>query len=77
MWAVAFLVSALKGKKRDLQIDSLLLIVVTGGFLFHIIWEANSRYIFPYAQMLLIYASISIGTLAGKMSMGSKNSDRD
>lgn len=77
LWAVGFLASALKGKKRDLQIDSLLLIVVTGGFLFHIIWEANSRYIFPYAQMLLVYAAISIGTLAGKMSMGSKGSDRD
>lgn len=77
VWAIAFLVSALRGKERNIQIDSLLLIAVTGGFLFHIIWEANSRYIFPYAQMLLIYAAIGIGTFAGKMSMGSKGVDRE
>ena len=77
IWAIAFLVSALRGKERNIQIDALLLIVVTGGFLFHIIWEANSRYIFPYAQMLVIYAAIGIGTFAGKMSMGTRDNDRD
>ncbi|MDE5891384.1 MAG: hypothetical protein K2H45_00520, partial [Acetatifactor sp.] len=33
------------------------LIGVLGGFLFHMIWEANSRYIFPYALLLLPYAA--------------------
>ncbi|MBR1930177.1 MAG: SGNH/GDSL hydrolase family protein [Lachnospiraceae bacterium] len=33
------------------------LIGVLGGFLFHLIWEANSRYIFPYSLLLLPYAA--------------------
>ena len=33
------------------------LIGVLGGFLFHIIWEANSRYIFVYSLLLLPYAA--------------------
>lgn len=33
------------------------LIGVIGGFLFHIIWEANSRYIFIYGLLLLPYAA--------------------
>lgn len=33
------------------------LIGVIGGFLFHIIWEANSRYIFVYGLLLLPYAA--------------------
>lgn len=33
------------------------LIAVMGGFLFHIFWEANARYIFLYSLLLLPYAS--------------------
>jgi len=33
------------------------LIGVIGGFLFHIIWEANSRYIFVYGLLLMPYAA--------------------
>lgn len=33
------------------------LIGVIGGFLFHIIWEANSRYIFIYGLLLMPYAA--------------------
>lgn len=33
------------------------LIAVLGGFLFHMIWEANSRYILPYFLLLLPYAA--------------------
>lgn len=33
------------------------MIAVLGGFLFHMVWEANSRYIFPYFLLLLPYAS--------------------
>ena len=35
-------------------------IAVVGGFLFHILWEANSRYIFPYSLLLLPYAAKGI-----------------
>lgn len=33
---------------------------VLGGFLFHMVWEANSRYIFPYELLLLPYAACGL-----------------
>lgn len=39
-------------------------IAVVGGFLFHIMWEANSRYIFPYSLLLLPYTAKGICSLA-------------
>lgn len=54
------------------------LITVFGGFLFHNIWEANSRYIFLYGMLLLPYASSGIteifdllGKRRGENSFGS------
>lgn len=38
-------------------------IAVLGGFLFHILWEANSRYIFLYSLLLLPYTACGICTL--------------
>ena len=38
-------------------------IAVMGGFLFHILWEANSRYIFLYSLMLLPYTAKGICSL--------------
>ena len=38
------------------------LIAVLGGFLFHILWEANSRYIFLYSLMLMPYCAAGIYT---------------
>ncbi len=40
------------------------LIGVLGGFLFHIIWEANSRYIFVYGLLLLPYAAKGLSSFA-------------
>ena len=36
------------------------LIAVLGGFLFHTIWEANSRYIFVYSLLLMPYCAAGI-----------------
>lgn len=36
------------------------LIAVFGGFLFHMLWEANSRYIFLYGMLLLPYAAAGL-----------------
>jgi hypothetical protein len=33
------------------------LLAAFGGFVFHMLWEANSRYIFPYSILLLPYAA--------------------
>lgn len=37
------------------------LVAVLGGFLFHMVWEANSRYIFPYFLLLLPYGARGLG----------------
>lgn len=38
------------------------LIAVLGGFLFHIFWEANSRYIFSYSLLLMPYCGAGVYT---------------
>lgn len=43
-------------------------IAVMGGFLFHIFWEANSRYIFLYSLLLLPYAACGISALISHVS---------
>ena len=64
--AFLFCISALKRKTRfsfrGLPLY-LCLIGVLGGFLFHMVWEANSRYIFPYGLLLLPYAAWGISCL--------------
>jgi len=48
-------------RNRWLQIQKyLLLIGVFGGFLFSVIWEAKTRYVFPYYLALLPYAAVGI-----------------
>lgn len=54
--ALLFAVAALMQKQDRLPLY-LGLIGVVGGFLFHIIWEANSRYIFLYSLLLMPYAA--------------------
>lgn len=46
-----------KEKSNDIII---LLLVFIGGFLFHTIWEAKSRYIIPYITILIPIASLEI-----------------
>ena len=47
----------------------LFFIAVVGGLLFHMIWEANSRYIFTYGLLLLPYAAAGIGNLAQRAAV--------
>lgn len=44
------------------------LIAVLGGFLFHIIWEANSRYIFVYSLLLMPYCAAGIQMFIKQMT---------
>ena len=37
-----------------------LITIFIGGFAFHILWEAKSRYIIPYIVVLIPVAAISI-----------------
>lgn len=62
---IYFCVSAKRGQKKETSpslAPYLGFIAVLGGFLFHILWEANSRYIFLYSLLLLPYAAQGICT---------------
>ena len=48
------------------------MIAVLGGFLFHMVWEANSRYILPYFLLMLPYAALELGTLYTALSRKQK-----
>ena len=41
---------------------------IFGGFLFHMIWEAQSRYILGYYVMLLPIAAVGLGQIFGWMT---------
>lgn len=45
-------------EQRQCFYMDLLLLGAFGGFLFHMLWEANSRYIFPYGLCFLPYCAI-------------------
>ncbi len=63
----------LKKDKLSSQ-EILLLLIFMGGFLFHIIWEAKSRYIIPYIVTLIPLASISLENINIK---DRKNNEQD
>lgn len=47
--------------RKNLSLEVLFLITIfIGGFAFHILWEAKSRYIIPYVVVLIPVATISI-----------------
>ncbi len=55
------------------------LISAFGGFLFHMIWEANSRYIFLYGLMLVPYAARGLADISNTSVPGKfrrSNTDR-
>ena len=55
--------------KRWSNIENyLLLIGVFGGFLFTLIWEAKTRYAFPYYILMIPYAAIGIDLLLKKIN---------
>jgi len=55
------------------------MISVFGGFLFHMIWEANSRYIFLYGLLLIPYAARGLADISNTSVLGKfrkNNTDR-
>lgn len=53
--------NAQEGRRTSSLLPYVGLVAVLGGFLFHMVWEANSRYIFPYFLLLLPYAARGLG----------------
>lgn len=64
----AFLFCLLGLRKASL-IDCLGLIGVLGGCLFHMIWEANSRYIFLYSLLMMPYAAQGLAVLLTRLPL--------
>ncbi|MCM1058595.1 MAG: hypothetical protein NC517_13480 [Firmicutes bacterium] len=68
---ICFILSAKKGAKKE-SAPALFLysgfIAVLGGFLFHTLWEANSRYIFLYSLLLLPYTAQGICASTQRLS---------
>ncbi len=61
---VLLFVLCIRKVRKNLPLIAYLgLIAVFGGFLFHTVWEANSRYIFCYGLLLLPYAALGISQL--------------
>lgn len=58
------MLTALLRKKELCLYEYLGMIGVFGGFLFHMIWEANARYIFLYGLMLVPYAACGISRIS-------------
>ena len=55
--------------RKNISLDIIFLILIfIGGFLFHILWEAKSRYILPYIVILIPVASIYINKYKRKKS---------
>lgn len=65
-------------KERNIFWKYLFAICVVGGFLFHIIWEANSRYIVTYSLLLIPYAAKGVEnmyeTISGRFRRTSTDS---
>ena len=60
--------------RKNLSIDVLFLITIfIGGFAFHILWEAKSRYIIPYIVVLIPVATIHMRKFNRKKKLTDKN----
>lgn len=60
----AYVLTALLSRRAVRLYEYLGIIGVFGGFLFHMIWEANARYIFLYGLLLLPYAACGIARIS-------------
>ncbi len=68
IYFLVFVVSLLEGIRKDGEYDIAfytLLIAIFGGFLFSLLWEAKSRYVFPYFVFMIPYAAIGMDKLYG------------
>lgn len=64
---------ALNVKKGIMDEVVLLFLIFLGGFFFHVLWEAKSRYIIPYYIILIPIASVGITALINRAVDISRN----
>ncbi len=64
--ALLYCITVAFGKKVS---ENVILIIFVGGMLFSVIWEANSRYIFPYVLLMIPLAAVGWGTALKKLKV--------
>lgn len=64
----AFLYCVIQWKKKENYgfLEYIGLVAVLGGFLFHIMWEGSSRYVYIYSLLLMPYAACGMNSIAEK-----------
>lgn len=72
VFSVVFAVDVYKKKKEILMIIPVAFI---GGTLFHMIWEAKSRYVFPYFVFLIPLAAYGLIIVRDKITEYRKNKE--
>ena len=60
LMSICSLMVLIKNRKNISMEVIFLLTIFVGGFTFHILWEAKSRYIIPYIIVLIPIASINM-----------------
>jgi len=60
-------------KEKNIFWKYLFAICVYGGFFFHILWEANSRYIITYSLLIIPYSAKGINVIFDRVSGIKKN----
>lgn len=73
MYGFVFLGLILGRKEKKPIMYYCLLIAVFGGFLFSLMWEAKTRYIFPYLMMTIPYFAINVAVVFDKFRGGHRN----
>ena len=53
----------IKYRKKWKEEQLLLFLILLGGFLFHMLWEAKSQYIMPYFILLMPYAAAGLDSI--------------
>ena len=72
IFSVVFAINVYKKKKEILTIIPVAFI---GGTLFHMIWEAKSRYVFPYFVFLIPLTAYGLIIVRNKITEYRKNKE--
>ena len=74
IYVMTLLYSIIKSRKQTVS-ENIILIYLTGGVLFSLIWEANSRYVLQYVLMLFPMAVMGISTVADNIFRAKNEKD--
>lgn len=76
-WILFGLICYITIKKNKTNYEWMFFLIFLGGFLFHLFWEAGSRYAFPYYVMLLPYGCMGMVALEDRLEEWREKKDRN